>query len=204
MENQSFNHPTQPSEAWVFCYGSNHPEQLSRRIETTIPDILSRSVSCTLLNYTRVYQAISRRWEGSVASIVKLDGEECQGFAIKMTGEEILKIDVFESYPEWYLREPVELQMHGKDSQEPQIITGLAYIMNPQKEFKQPSDAYLTACSHTLSTHHFLKGNLINNVTPLKIDIINGINMENSGAFEFIASTDFMQIQEESQQILME
>ena len=75
---------------YVFCYGSNHPEQLSRRLESSIKDILSRSISCTLPGFKRVYTGKSRTWEGkSVANIVRCLDHEAQGYAVMMSSEEI-------------------------------------------------------------------------------------------------------------------
>ncbi len=90
---------------YVFCYGSNHPEQLSRRLGAKIDDIISRSISCTLPGFKRVYTGAARTWAGgSVANIVRHEESEVIGYAVKMSAEEIGKLDVFEGYPLWYNR----------------------------------------------------------------------------------------------------
>ena len=98
------------SNTYVFCYGSNHPEQLSRRLETTIDSIMSRAISCKVKGFKRVYVGVSRNWGGnSVANIITDPESYVLGYAVSMTPEEILKLDVFEGYPTWYDRIKVEL-----------------------------------------------------------------------------------------------
>lgn len=97
---------------YVFCYGSNHPEQVSRRIGITIEDILSRSIACSLPGYKRVYIGVSRTWQGkSVANIMEHENSEVIGYAFKATSEEISKLDTFEGYPTWYTRIPIKLKI---------------------------------------------------------------------------------------------
>ena len=96
---------------YVFCYGSNHPEQLSKRLETTIESIMSRAISCKVKSFKRVYVGVSRNWGGnSVANIIREQPDSfVVGYAVSMTPEEISKLDVFEGFPTWYNRIPVEL-----------------------------------------------------------------------------------------------
>jgi len=54
----------------VFGYGSNHPGQLARRLETTEESILGRSVAGILPGYTRCFAGYCLAWGNkSVASL---------------------------------------------------------------------------------------------------------------------------------------
>ena len=71
------------SLTYVFCYGSNHPEQLSRRIGANIDDIVQRSISCTLPGFKRVYAGAARSWAGgSVANIIRHPDSEVMAYAV--------------------------------------------------------------------------------------------------------------------------
>ncbi len=75
---------------YVFCYGSNHPEQLSRRLGAKIDDLVSRSISCTLPGFKRVYTGAARSWAGgSVANVVRHQESHVVGYAVRMTPNEI-------------------------------------------------------------------------------------------------------------------
>ena len=55
--------------------------------------------------FKRVYAGAARTWAGgSVANIVSHAESEVIGYAVKMTADEIAKLDVFEGYPHWYTR----------------------------------------------------------------------------------------------------
>ena len=124
METSNIN-----SNTYVFCYGSNHPEQLSRRLETTIDSIMSRAISCKVKGFKRVYVGVSRNWGGnSVANIIRDPESYVLGYAVSMTPEEISKLDVFEGYPTWYDRIKVELTSIKKDGSEA-VLNGIAYEM---------------------------------------------------------------------------
>ena len=61
----------------VFGYGSNHPGQLAKRLETTEESIISRSVAGIVPGYTRCYSGKSKNWgNGSVATIEKYVGRK--------------------------------------------------------------------------------------------------------------------------------
>ena len=70
--------------------------------------MISRSISCTLPGFKRVYAGAARTWAGgSVANIVRHPESEVLGYAVRMTADEISKLDVFEGFPHWYNRIPV-------------------------------------------------------------------------------------------------
>ncbi|CDW79212.1 UNKNOWN [Stylonychia lemnae] len=180
---------------YVFCYGSNNPHQLSERLTTTIPDIMERSISCTLQNYQRVFAYRSRKWNGSVASVVPVDGAECQGYAVLLSPEEIKRLDVFESYPIMYDRVTVQLMNHQTND----LVEGLVYVMNLRDEFVEPSEAYITACSKTFSTHHYLRNQetFKNNELDYDYDIYDGVSLQLIKTIKVTASIDFLNLSKE-------
>ena len=117
------------SAQYVFCYGSNHPEQLSRRIGVPIADLLKNAVACFLEGWKRVYVGVSRNWGGrSVANIVRSPGSRVEGYAVLLSPEGIAKLDVFEGYPTWYIRTDVELTVVQKGTED-KTVKGVAYEM---------------------------------------------------------------------------
>ena len=61
-----------------------------------------------------------------MANIVKHLDSHVIGYAVHMTPDEIAKLDVFEGYPDWYNRIPVDLHsLHGDD----EIKKGIVYEM---------------------------------------------------------------------------
>ena len=113
-ESRSHESGVALENTYVFCYGSNHPEQLSRRLGAKIDDLVSRSISCTLPGFKRVYTGAARTWAGgSVANIVSHPESEVLGYAVRMTANEIKQLDVYEGYPHWYTRIPVQLKPQG-------------------------------------------------------------------------------------------
>jgi len=57
---------------YVFGYGSNHPAQLARRLQTPEESIWERSVAAVLPGYARAYAGRAKTWDNqSVATIEK-------------------------------------------------------------------------------------------------------------------------------------
>ena len=79
-----------------------------------------------LKEYKRVYVGKSRTWGGSVANVVKHVDSHVVGYCVNLTQDEIAKLDVFEGYPNWYNRIPVDLHsLHGDD----EVKQGIVYEM---------------------------------------------------------------------------
>ncbi len=85
--------------------------------------LLERAFACSLPGWKRVFVGESHHWKGtSVANVVPCSGDsereqsaECHGYAIRLTSEEIERLDFFEGYPTWYTRESVQLKLHFPD-----------------------------------------------------------------------------------------
>ena len=78
------------------------------------------------MSFKRVYVGRSRTWGGSVANIVRHADSEVIGYAVNLTSEEVAKLDVFEGFPDWYNRIPVDLHsLHGDE----EVKQGIVYEM---------------------------------------------------------------------------
>ena len=176
---------------YIFCYGSNHPEQLSRRIEVAQDDLMSRAVSCTLQGWERGYGGLSKTWGGkSPCTVVQSEGSFVEGYAVKLTPEEVAKLDVFENYPKSYDRVKVRLTAHVCDPHTKlvmdQDLVGETYVMNNHSIFGDPVDAYLEACSKTLFTHKILKGIPEEEASRISLVVKRAHDLEYSKLFETI------------------
>lgn len=77
----------------VFSYGSNHINQLKKRVQRE-SDIEFNSAY--LNNYTRIFAGFSKRWNGGVASVYPSAGNRVYGSVFYLTMDEIEKLDQFE------------------------------------------------------------------------------------------------------------
>mmetsp|Transcript_4307 Transcript_4307/g.3613 ORF Transcript_4307/g.3613 Transcript_4307/m.3613 type:complete len:127 (+) Transcript_4307:24-404(+) len=119
---------------YIFCYGSNHPEQISKRLGIPLSDVLDNCRACTLKNYFRAHMGVSKNWEGgSAATITPSTKNDMNAFAYLMTSEQVTQMDKFEHVPKNYEREDVELV-----DKEGEIFQGQAYIMRSKDKFCYP------------------------------------------------------------------
>ena len=126
---------------YIFCYGSNHPEQIARRLEVPLKEVLEKCRACTLKGYKRAYMGTSRNWGGSSpATVVEDPNSEVKAFAFLMTAEQVTKMDGFEHYPVNYDRKHIQLV-----DKEGVTFPAQVYVLNPKDEFNHPCDAYLDA-----------------------------------------------------------
>lgn len=145
-------------DTWVFSYGSNHPLQLSQRLEAPITSIWERSLAAIIHNYTRAFSGSSKKWNnGSVATIVPKEGSFVEGIAVRLNPEEISKLDGFEGHPTNYLRTQAQFDVFGEDGK-CKLIEGEIYIKNDNSQFFNPDASYLEACSKTQRAYRELRG----------------------------------------------
>ena len=104
----------QSTDIWILCYGSNGPRQLGNRIGKPYEEIIDRMCAVKLRGYIRAFCGVGPRWDNaSVATLLRTDNNEdaVEGIALRMTQEEVTRLDVFEGYPDWYNREDVVLEV---------------------------------------------------------------------------------------------
>ncbi|CAI2380245.1 unnamed protein product [Moneuplotes crassus] len=150
---------------WVFCYGSNHPEQISRRLKVPLAKVLEKCRACSAKGYIRAFMGISKKWDETSPStiikstnkarlnspVLKDSSDEFKAFAYGMTSEELSMMDKWEGVPFQYKRE--EITLTGKDGVE---FEGLAYIKVSDERFVYPSEKYLEACGKTIMAYWYL------------------------------------------------
>jgi gamma-glutamylcyclotransferase (GGCT)/AIG2-like uncharacterized protein YtfP len=76
----------------LFCYGSNHPDQLRRRIGVEV-----KPQAAVLENYTRIFTGYSSYWKGGVASLEKAAGQHVRGLLVYLNESDLNKLDAFET-----------------------------------------------------------------------------------------------------------
>lgn len=89
-----------------FAFGSNlHTPQMAERCPGSEP------VEAALLHGHRLaFCGHSKRWGGGVATVIDAPGTVVPGLVYRMPWEDILKLDVFENYPEIYRREDISVE----------------------------------------------------------------------------------------------
>ena len=135
----------------LFCYGSNHIEQIKIRVNNY--QLVSRKAELPF--YKRIFAGKSTGWQGGgVASLIKIDNPHisCRGTYVILTDEELLKMDKFEgiysnnpydknNQKNTYYREHVMIKTEKNE-----LINGIAYIKTNNNWMNFPSNEYLQAC----------------------------------------------------------
>lgn len=139
--------------SYVFCYGSNSIEQLKERVSN--PDLEAKKAY--LPGYIRIFAGFSKKWNGGVASLKKVNENYLtKGSIVFLNNSELNKLDKFEgackdATP--YGR--VNNIYHRKNlivkDENHQDIECIAYIRNHDEWEKPPSEAYLRAIKNNLS-----------------------------------------------------
>lgn len=129
---------------WLFSYGSNHPEQLSQRLERPITVQEGAFAS----GWRRVFRGWSQKWQGGVASLEKKAGATVYGWATQVTPADLALLDRYEGVASGnYRRETIPITLQGSGKK----VKAIVYIAN-STQFNQPSRAYLEACAKTVGT----------------------------------------------------
>jgi hypothetical protein len=82
------------SGIFIFCYGSNHPVSMSKLFGFSLEEYLSRCISCSAPGWGRVFVGISPSWgNASFANLLQHPKSEVEGYAVKLTPEEVKKLD---------------------------------------------------------------------------------------------------------------
>ena len=125
---------------FLFCYGSNNPGQLSERLGHMV-----KVYPAYIEGYQRAYRGYSNKWDGGVATIIKMSGHSVYGLAAEVDDSDIKRMDVYEGYPTSYSRKKMKGYVDGVKKEM------IVYIAN-MKDWNAPSPAYLKAIHKTVST----------------------------------------------------
>ena len=138
---------------YLFCYGSNSVEQLKERVSN--PNLQAKKAY--LPGYIRIFAGFSKKWNGGVASLKKVNENYLtKGSIVFLNNSELNKLDKFEGackdatpygrVNNIYHRK--NLIVKDENHQDIQCIT---YIRNHDEWDKPPSEAYLEAIKNNLS-----------------------------------------------------
>ena len=123
---------------YLFCYGSNHKEQLEERIGRNDIEYKKASVR----NYEIIFGGYSDTWNGAVASIIESNNSICKGAYAIVTEDELDILDSFESN---YERQEISIITDTDDDK-----TAFVYIKYETDWSEHPSTEYLEACYKTI------------------------------------------------------
>ena len=139
----------------TFCFGSNSVVQLMARVGN--PSLTAERALAP--GFRRVFAGASERWGGAVASIVGVEGsgEGCRGSIVRLTEEELEKLDRYEGIPPGvdpfsrlghYRRQVIEVENEAGEAE-----SAIAYLMNHPDYYGPPRAAYLAACARNIGAH---------------------------------------------------
>ncbi len=96
---------------YVFCFGSNHPVSLAKLFDTQPSEILSRSISASLVGYGRIFVGTTPAWSNaSFANIIEHAKSEVEGYATLMKPEEIKKLETSIGVPQIYNKISIQMK----------------------------------------------------------------------------------------------
>ncbi len=161
------------SKFYLFCYGSNNTEQIQKRLELNEKIIAEKGY---LKNYIRIFAGKSERWNGGIASIYSKIDSNVYGILVKLSLEEIEKLDKFEG---GYERKKINI-IKQLDNNLEEIVESYVYIKNNQKFEFLPSNQYLQAIRNMLDERKNDNNNKENiNIYGLKENEIKKIGIWN-------------------------
>jgi len=142
-------------KCYLFCYGSNSLQQIKKRVNNN--KLISQKAY--LPNYSLIFAGKSNKWNGGVASIIKIGTNDMvKGSIVYLTESEFVKLDKFEGSTKnknpfskmdnLYRRQYIIVK--DKDNND---IQSIAYIKNNQKWMEYPSNEYLEAIKSNLIQH---------------------------------------------------
>ena len=138
-----------------FSYGSNHIEQLKKRVKNK--NIIA--YKAYLNNYIQIFCGYSKKWNGSVASLVYIPNEIVKGLIVYLSSEELQELDKYEGIKDKdpyntdyskniYSRKNIKVYVFFENKFEE--IDAITYIRNDNSINHPPSIEYIDACYENL------------------------------------------------------
>ncbi len=148
--------------------------------------------------YGRVFVGKLKNWQDkSIANIIVHPKSEVEGYAVRLTPNEIIALDKCIGCPDFYKREKVELKRLPYKDGDP-LIQGEVYILTEKtliSQYKRPSGEQLEAICRTLSTSLYLRiGAYEDKKHPLSLNVFNGAEMVKDMVHETKASMKFLNV----------
>ena len=134
----------------LFSYGSNHPAQLSERLDHPVVPI-----AAYLPGWGRVFRGHSQRWGGAVATLERDATRTAFGLVISVSPADLAALDVAEGVAlGLYRRAKVTVRVLGGDRREEdrQAVTYLRARSPSEDPLGVPSAAYREAVARTVGT----------------------------------------------------
>lgn len=140
-------------ETYLFCYGSNSVEQLKERVSNPYLE----AKKAYLPGYIRIFAGYSKKWNGGVASLKKVNENYLtKGSIVLLNENELIKLDKFEGATKdatpfgrvnniYYRKDLIVKDENHND------IKCIAYIKNDDQWLKEPSESYLNAIKKNVS-----------------------------------------------------
>lgn len=133
---------------WLFCYGSNDPDQLASRIFRKDFEVAPAYVN----GYERVFRGFSRRWQGGTASLQQKPGARTFGYVASVTARDLAMLDQYEGVHHGiYRRDVIEVET-------PSAKRDAQVYVHTSVEFAEPSKEYLRAVAKTIGGFWLGKG----------------------------------------------
>jgi len=137
-------HMPKPPYRFLFCYGSNNPQQLADRLGRR--NVTSHAAY--LEGYERVFRGFSRNWGGGTASLRRKDGAVTFGYVAKVSPRDLDALDRFEGVGLGiYKRSMLEVIVPDLTARQHFAV---GYVSR-KREFNPPTWDYLEAVADTIS-----------------------------------------------------
>ena len=135
---------------WIFCFGSNSLKQLSDRVQTPYPDLITRTFPAIAKGWLRGFKAITKSWENKSTATIWFTGNVVDdfvtGIVVKMTKLEVSKLDPYEGYPYKYIRINLKLNVYDRNSNKNNVVE------TNEDDDDKSSSGYTTTTSTTTTT----------------------------------------------------
>lgn len=149
---------------WLFCYGSNFPDQLKKRLHLQRELEMKKAY---LPNAARVFA-------NGVATLIHIQGENVLGYIVQVTEEELSQMDQFEgvTYGKYH-RQSINVKVENEYVVAIAYIITLWYLQNKVHQWTSPSQEYLERITKTLNTFWWKKDQNTGQLRPFQIHDIN-------------------------------
>lgn len=153
------SHNREEDGCYLFCYGSNSITQLKKRVNNNN----LTSTKAYLPGHSLIFAGRSNKWNGGVASIIKVDTIDnadvlVKGSIVYLRESEFIKLDKFEGSTKnknpfskinnLYRRKYITV----KDKNDNDVLC-ISYIKNNLTWISYPSNDYLQAITNNLKQH---------------------------------------------------
>jgi gamma-glutamylcyclotransferase (GGCT)/AIG2-like uncharacterized protein YtfP len=167
----------------LFCYGSNNPAQLRKRIGE--PKSMEGAYAPS---HSRVFRGWSKKWQGGVASLVPSTKRHAYGYVAEVTEDQLALMDQYEGVASGnYVRKTIPVVVNGEATK------AIAYV-STSEEFNQPTDAYLQAVLKTIRAFWQVDGGVrdivvAHAVSAASAKVVNAQELQEGDTVRFLKDT---------------